>query len=96
MIIIFVGKPHATLPLVEQLAADHGGLKELRMSSFTLRARCEDGSVIDAVTQKGCRGHKADEVWVSSAIDKEVLTDIITPMLMGHFDNLHYFSEKGF
>jgi len=96
MEIIVVGKPQAVLPLVEQLAADHGGLKELLMSSFTLRARCEDGSVIDTVAQEGCRGHKADEVWVSSAIDKEVLTDIITPMLMGHFDNLHYFSEKGF
>lgn len=96
MNIIVVGERHAVLPLVEQLAADHGGVKEMRMSSFTIRALCEDGSVIDSVAPRACRGHRADEVWVSSAIDKEVLDYIIIPMLMGHTDNLHYFSEKGF
>lgn len=96
MTIIVIGEPHAVLPLVEQLASDHGGVKEMQMSSFILRANCEDGSRIETHLPEASRGCKADEVWAPASIDHEFLKNIVIPMLMGHSDNLHYFSEKGF
>jgi hypothetical protein len=94
--IIVLGEPHDVLPLVEQLAADYGGVKEMRMNSFEVLAECEDGSRIIACLPAASRGHKADEVWVPSAMDHELLNNIVIPIVMGRSNNIHYFSEKGF
>lgn len=96
MNIIVIGDPQTMVAFVEELAQDHGGVKEMRGSFLQFRTECEDGSVISIRKESMLRGYRCDEVWLSSEPDPDTFNDYILPMVHGDFTHIRRCAEKGY